>query len=412
MHYPGGPRPSFQSNPGEQYVKAQPLAGIRVLEVGAYISAPYAGVILAALGAEVVKVEPPEGEAFRRGEDNRNAYFIQYNSGKKSVAINLKSKKGAALVKSLVPKFDVLIENMRPGKMAALGLGEPECRSLNPGLVYASISGFGSGGPWVDRPAYDTIGQSIGGIYSIMNDADHRRLTGTCMADLITGVGSAMGILAALLGRERSPDRKGALMETSLHEAISLLTIDAMTQAYETGVDPVRTSRHPQAQNFCLDCADGGAITMHLSVSQKFFANLMRMIGRPELVDNPHYATYDARRVPEHYEELVRIMQKAFRQKPRAEWERLLVEADVPFAPVLTMHEVAEHEQTQWLGLMGPTVAGLPMVRPPWRFDGARPQRSELRARVGEHTREVLREICADADIDAMIAAGDVALAA
>ena len=391
-------------------MKAQPLAGIRVLEVGAYISAPYAGVILAALGAEVVKVEPPEGEAFRRGEDNRNAYFIQYNTGKKSVAINLKSKTGAGLVKSLVPKFDVLIENMRPGKMAALGLGEKDCRGLNPSLVYASISGFGSGGPWVDRPAYDTIGQSIGGIYSIMNDGDHRRLTGTCIADLITGISSAMGILAALLGRERSADRKGALMETSLHEAISMLTIDAMTQAYEMDIDPVRTSRHPQAQNFCLDCADGGGITMHLSVSQKFFANLMRMIGRPELVDDPHYATYDARRVPEHYEELVRIMEKAFRTKPRAEWERLLTEADVPFAPVLTMHEVAEHEQTQWLGLMGPTVAGLPMVRPPWRFDGARPERSELRARVGEHTREVLREICADREIESLIAAGDVSI--
>jgi formyl-CoA transferase len=390
-------------------VKAQPLAGIRVLEVGAYISAPYAGVILASLGAEVIKVEPPEGEAFRRGQDDRNAYFIQYNSGKKSIAINLKSEKGAGLVKSLLPKFDVLIENMRPGKMAALGLGAQECRRINPSLVYASISGFGSGGPWVDRPAYDTIGQSIGGIYSVMNDADHRRLTGTCIADLITGVGSAMGILAALLGRERSADRQGALMETSLHEAISLLTIDAMTQAYETDIDPVRTSRHPQAQNFCLDCADGGAITMHLSVSQKFWGNLARLIGRPELVNDARFRTYDDRRVPEHYAELVRIMEEAFRHKPRPEWERLLAEADVPFAPVLTMHEVAEHEQTKWLELMGPTVAGLPMVRPPWRFDGARPERSELRARVGEHTREVLREICSSAEIDALVAAGAVA---
>jgi formyl-CoA transferase len=392
-------------------LKAQPLAGIRVLEVGAYISAPYAGVILAALGAEVVKVEPPEGEAFRRGDDNRNAYFIQYNSGKKSVAINLKSKTGAGLVKSLVPKFDVLVENMRPGKMAALGLGEEVCRSLNPALVYASISGFGSGGPWVDRPAYDTIGQSIGGIYSIMNDADHRRLTGTCIADLITGIGSAMGILAALVGRERSADRKGILMETSLHEAVSMLTIDAMTQAFETGADPVRNSRHPQAQNFCLDCADGGGITMHLSVSQKFWGNLARVIGRPELVDDSRFRTYDDRRVPAHYEDLVRIMEDAFRRKPRAEWERLLTEADVPFAPVLTMHEVAEHEQTKWLGLMGPTVDGLPMVRPPWRFDGMRPQRSELRARVGEHTREVLREICSERELDALITAGDVAVA-
>ena len=209
-------------------------------------------------------------------------------------------------MKSLVPKFDALIENMMPGKMAALGLGEQVCRSLNPSLIYASISGFGSGGLWVDRPAYDTIGLSIGGIYSIMNDADHRRLTGTCIADLITGVSSAMGILAALLGRERSGDRKGMLMETSLHEAMSLLTIDALTRAYENNFDPVRTSRHPQAQNFCLNCADGGAITMHLSVSQKLWGNLARLIGSPELVDDPRYRSYDDRRVPEYSQERAR----------------------------------------------------------------------------------------------------------
>ena len=389
-------------------MKAQPLTGIRVLEVGAYISAPYAGVILASLGAEVVKVEPPEGEAFRRGDGNRSPYFIQYNSGKKSVAINLKSKTGVGLVKSLVPRFDVLIENMRPGKMAALGLGEEVCRALNPGLVYASISGFGSGGPWVDRPAYDTIGQSMGGIYSIMNDAQHRRLTGTCIADLITGIAGAMGILAALVGRERSPGREGALMETSLLEAMSTLTIDAVTQAFETGEDPVRDSRHPQAQNFCLETSDGGGISMHLSSSQKFWAALARVIGREDLIDDPRFRSYDDRRVTEHYEAIVLIMEEAFAKRPRAQWEKLLVEADVPFAPVLTIHEVAAHEQTRWLELLGPAVDGLPMVRPPWRVDGARPLRSDQPARVGEHTREVLREVCTDSDLDRLAACGDI----
>jgi formyl-CoA transferase len=147
---------------------------------------------------------------------------------------------------------------------------------------------------------------------------------------------------------------------------------------------------------------------VHLSLSQKFWANLARLIGRPELIDDPRFRTYNDRRVPEHYEELVRIVDAVFRTKPRAEWERLMVEADVPFAPVLTMHEVVEHEQTQWLGLTGPMVEGLPMVRPPWRFDGARPARSELRARVGEHTREVLREVCTPAELDDLIARGEV----
>lgn len=393
-------------------MKAQPLAGIRVLEVGAYISAPYAGVILASLGAEVVKVEPAGGEAFRRGEDNRSPYFIQYNSGKKSVAVNLKSAAGLQVIKSLVPRFDVLIENMRPGKMVALGLGEDVCRDLNPELVYASISGFGSGGPWVDRPAYDTIGQSIGGIYSIMNDANDRRLTGTCLADLLTGITSAMGILAALLGRERSSDKKGVVLQTSLFEAMSMLTIDAMTQAFETGEDPVRNSRHPQAQNFCLKTADGGAITLHLSVSQKFWEALARLIGREDLIQDPRFLTYDDRRVREHYEELVRIMEAVFITRPRDEWEKLLTEADVPFAPVLTMHELARHEQTQWLGLLGPNVGELPMVRPPWRFDGERPQRSDHPAHVGEHTQEVLAEVCSEEELQKLAAAGDIAIPA
>lgn len=389
-------------------MSAQPLAGIRVLEISAYISAPYAGVILASLGAEVVKVEPPEGEPFRRNEENRSAYFIQYNTGKKSVAINLKSNSGIDLVKSMLPRFDVLIENMRPGKMAALGLGSDVCRQINPRIVYASISGFGSGGPWVDRPAYDTIGQSMGGLYSVLNDAHPRRLTGTCLGDLITGLTSAMGILAALVGRARRSDGVGSLTETSLMEAASTLTIDAMTQAFETGEDPVRNSRHPQAQNFCLETADGGAVTVHLSSSQKFWASLARVVGREDLVDDPRYSSYEARRVPEHYEELVRIMEEAFIKRPRSDWERILVEADVPFAPVLTMHEVAEHPQTKWLDMMGPLVGELPMVRAPWRFDGERPQRSGHAAMVGEHTREVLREFCSDRDLDAMEAAGDV----
>lgn len=389
-------------------MKSKPLAGIRVLEVGAYISAPYAGMILESLGAEVVKVEPLEGEAFRRGEDNRSPYFIQYNTGKKSVSLNLKSKDAIAAVKALVPKFDVLMENMRPGKMASLGLGQASCHALNPQLIYTSISGFGSGGPLVNRPAYDTIGQSMGGIYSIMNDANNRRLTGTCIADLITAINSAMGILAALLGRERDPQRQGTLVETSLVEAISTLTIDAMTQAFETGEDPERSTRHPHAQNFCLQTADGGGITLHLSVSQKFWGALARVIGREDLIQDPRFRTYDDRRITAHYEELVRIVGEAFAKRPRSEWERLLVEADVPFAPVLTMHEVAKHEQTRWLELHGPVVAGLPMVRMPWRFDGQRPSRSAHPAHVGEHSREVLREVCSDADIDRMIADGVV----
>jgi len=387
----------------------KPLEGIKVLEIGAYISAPYAGALLAALGAEVVKVEPPEGEMFRRGVGVRSPYFVQYNTGKKSVAVDLKSAEGRKLVESLVPRFDVLLENMRPGKLAALGLGVDVCRRLNPRLVYASVSGFGSGGPLVDRPAYDSIGQSFGGLYSIMNDADDLRLTGTCIADLITAITATMGILAGLVGRSQDPEHRGPLVETSLMEAVSTLTIDAMTQAFEIGEDPVRETRHPQAQNFCLHTASGQAITLHLSSSEKFWRALMTAVGREDLIEDPRFRRYADRAKPENFTHLKEILEAEFVKRPRSEWERRLEDADVPFAPALTLREVDDHPQTQWLKLMTHPYEGQALVQPPWRFNGERPVRDVRAPEVGEHTWEVLRDVCSDADLEALAAKRTIA---
>lgn len=386
----------------------KPLAGFRVLEVGAYISAPYCGALLAAMGADVVKLEPLEGEAFRRAKGVTDPYFVQYNAGKRSVAVNLKSKAGVELVQSLLPKFDVLFENMRPGKMDALGLGAEHCAKINPALVFASISGFGTGGPLRDRPAFDTIGQSYGGLYSVMNDVHDRRLTGTCLADLTTALCTCLGIVAALAGRGRMGGGHGMRVETSVFEAMSALTIDAMTQAMSGAVDPVRDSRHPQAVNFCLATACGQAITLHLSVSDKFWRALMNEVGRPELIEDPRFRTYGDRAVRENYLALKEILEAEFMKRTRAEWEAALIKADVPCAPVLTLKELAVHPQTQWLQLMSNLPQGGSLVRPPWRFDGARPEREQHVPHIGEHTREVLREILRDADIDVLMTNGVV----
>jgi crotonobetainyl-CoA:carnitine CoA-transferase CaiB-like acyl-CoA transferase len=388
----------------------KPLEGIQILEVGAYISAPYAGSLLAALGADVVKVEPPDGEPFRRGEGIGSPYFVQYNTGKKSIAVDLKSADGVKLIESLLPRFDVLIENMRPGKIAALGLGADVCRRINPRLVYASVSGFGSGGPLVDRPAYDSIGQSLGGLYSIMNDADDLRLTGTCIADLITAITATMGILAALVGRDREPDQHGTLVETSLLEAVSMLTIDAMTQAFETGEDPVRETRHPQAQNFCLHTASGQAITLHLSSSDKFWRALARAVGREDLLEDPRFRHYADRAIPENFAALKQMLEAEFAKRSRSELEQRLEEADVPFAPALTLREVAEHPQTRWLELFKHPAKGQALVQPPWRFDGSRPNRSERAPQVGEHTRQVVSEVRSDDELNALAAKGTIVM--
>lgn len=391
-------------------MQRRPLERIKVLEFGAYISGPYAASLLAALGAEVIKVEEPSGgEPFRRGQGILSHYFVQYNAGKKSIAIDLKSPEGVAVIKELLPRVDVLIENMRPGRLQALGLGEEICRQINPGLVYTSISGFGSGGPLVSRPAYDSIGQSFGGLYTVMNDPDNVRLTGTCIADLITGVSTTAGILAALVGRSENPSHAGVRLETSVLEAVSTLTIDAITQAFEAGCDPVRETRHPQAQNFCLKTASGDSIVLHLSSSEKFWRALVTATGREDLLDDPRFRRYADRAVPENFQMIKHIMEQEFVRLPREEWERRLTAADVPFAPALTMREVAAHPQVQWLKLIERHDSGRALVQPPWRFDGQRSHRSEHVPHVGEHTREVLSAIRSQQEIDALAAMGAIA---
>jgi crotonobetainyl-CoA:carnitine CoA-transferase CaiB-like acyl-CoA transferase len=382
-----------------------PLTGLRVLEVGAYISGPYAGALLAALGADVIKVEPIRGgDAFRRGAGTGSPYFVQYNAGKRSLAVDLKKPAGVDLMKALVKTCDVLIENSRPGKMEALGLGYQDCRAVNAGLIYSAASGFGDGGPYRDRAAYDSMGQSMGGYYSIMNDVGEPRLTGTCVADLITALTATMGILAALVGRGLDPEQRGMMTQTSLLEAMSTITIDAVTQMYETGNSPTRQSRHPQAQNFCLLTGAGGSITLHLSSSEKFWQSLAHAMERPDLIGDPRFASYQARMA--HYDTLKPIVEAEFRKRDRADWEARLAQFDVPFAPVLTLREMVDSPQTQWLGLLEPERDGLALVRPPWRFDGARPGRDFVAPQIGEHSREVAQEVLTPQEVDRLIDEG------
>ena len=385
--------------------RTKPLSGIRVLELGAYISGPYCGSLLTSLGAEVVKVEPPKGgDAFRRGVDIGSAYFVQYNAGKKSLAVDLKSADGVALVKKLLPTFDVFIENSRPGKMAALGLGIEDVQKINPSIVYSSVSGFGDGGPWRDRAAYDSIGQSMGAFYSIMNDAENARLSGTCIGDLVTALTATMGILAALAGRGLDPERRGADVRTSLVEAMSTLTIDAITQMYESGETPTRESRHPQAQNFCLQTFDGGAITLHLSSSQKFWQALTVAMERPDLATDARFAGYYERMA--NYFELRDIVEAEFRKRDRAEWEKRLVDCDVPFAPVLTAKEWVDDPQTQWLEMMEPERDGLALVRAPWRFAGKRPERPFRAPYIGEHSHEIAAGVLGREETERLLSRG------
>lgn len=384
-------------------MRHKPLHGIRVLEIGGYIALPYGSSLLCALGAEVVKVEKPgDGDDFRRRANDKSPFFVQYNAGKRSIGVDLKTERGVELVKSLVPRFDVLLENLRPGKLAALGLGPQECRALHTELIYGSVNGFGDGGPLHQRPAYDTIGQAFGGLYSLLGPGGSAQLSGTIFADLITGLCTTTGVLAALVGRASAGS--GQLVTTSIMEAVSTLTADAMTQYFETGVNPSRESRHPQAQNFCLKTASEESVAVHLSSSQKFWRQLCRAIGRAELIEDPRFADYREREA--NYFELVPIVEAAFVTRPAHEWHKILTEYDVPFAPVLTMSGYAAHPQVEWLELLEDDQSGIRLLRPPWRFDGVRPDRGGVAPRVGQHTREIAAEVCPPDEIEDLLAAG------
>ena len=385
-------------------MQPKPLSGIRVLEIGGYISMPYAASMLCALGADVVKVERPgTGDDFRRAMNDRSPYFMQYNAGKRSLAVDLKQPAGVTVVKALVPGFDVLMENMRPGKMAALGLGPQDCTAVRPDLVYASVTGFGSGGPLVDRPAYDTIGQAFGGLYSVLSDAGSAQLSGTPIADLITGIAATTGILAALVGRGSTG--RAQFVETSLMEAVSTLTVDALTQYFDSGrTEPTRRSRHPQAQNFVLKTAAGEEIAIHLSSSQKFWLAFLDAMDRPDLADDPRFVGYPDR--VETYVELAEIAAAEFIRKPARHLEKVLLEADVPFAPVLTMSAYMRHPQVEWLELIEPERDGVALLRPPWRFAGQRPERSSATPRVGQHTREIAAEVYDQQTIEQLLTTG------
>ena len=385
-------------------MESKPLQGIRVLEFGGYISGPYATSFLCALGADVVKVERTgHGDDFRRGDDDRSPYFVQFNAGKRSLSVDLKHPEGLALVSALIPRFDVVLENLRPGKLAAVGLGPDYCRSLRPDLIYVSVTGFGDGGPLADYPAYDTIAQAFSGLYTLLGDEGGAQLTGTIFADLVTGLSTATGLLAALVARGTTG--AGTHVQTSLIEAVSSITADAFTQFFATGhQNPTRQTRHPQAQNFCLRTASGDFIAIHCSSSQKFWLGLTEAIGRPELYDDTRFTTYYER--DKHYFELVPIIESEISKLTYGEWEKILSDHDVPFSPVHTMEGFISHPQVEWLELVEPEDNGLSLLRPPWRFGGTRPDRNAKAPHVGEHTREIAAEVYEPERIDTLIASG------
>ncbi len=326
------------------------LDGISVLEFASYVSGPYAGMMLADLGAEVIKIEPPGGgDPFRGwGAADYSATFGSLNRNKKSIVLDLKTEDGLSAALALVESADVVIENFRAGTMDRLGLGYEALSRANPRLIYTSITGFGPTGPYAARAGYDTVGQAMSGLMSVLTNLDEPEPMGISLSDHLTGMMAAYGILGALMARERTG--RGQLVETSLLSATIAFLGENAARYFETGKSPTRETRARSAQVYAFVDAAGKGFVVHLSSPAKFWRGLTEVAGHPEWQEDQRFKTKRDRQ--ENYRVLHGLLAAIFRTHPRDVWLRKLEEHDVPSAPIYTLDEVFADPQVAHLGLI------------------------------------------------------------
>ncbi|MEO0061508.1 MAG: hypothetical protein RLZZ08_68 [Pseudomonadota bacterium] len=370
---------------------AKPLAGVRVLEMGTFITGPAAGMLLADMGAEVIKLEQPgTGDPFRAFKGGLySPHFQTYNRNKQSVELNTKQADDLAAFDELVKGADVFIQNFRPGVAERLGVGAERLRAINPRLVYAAISGFGNDGPHKDRPAFDTVAQASAGFLRLLVNPDHPRVVGPAIADSLTGFYTAFGIMAALYEREKTG--LGRTVETSMFEAMCHFNLDDFTHLFSANEVMHPYSRPHVSQSYVFECADGGWIALHMSSPPKFWDNLAEAVGQPDMLQRPEFATRDARIA--NYEKVLAFLAPIFKGQPRSYWEERLVTLEVPHSPVFTSAEVAEGDLAAHHALVLETEGPhgkFRTIRSPIRFDGERQTEVSAPPVLGEGNSRVL----------------------
>ncbi len=294
------------------------LNGIRVVEQGTFITGPCAGMMLADLGADVIKVESREGgdpyRSFKTGF--YSAHFQAYNRNKRSLCLDLKNGSDREVFYDLIRQADVFVQNFRPGVAARFG-GDPNTlQSVNPRLVYCSISGFGPDGPYAKRPVYDSVAQAVSGFLGVAIDPDQPRFIGPALADAITGIYAALGIAGALVERGRTG--KGRLIEISMLEAMMHFAVEPFMGYFALGELPTGADRPRLAQAFIVRCKDGRLFAFHLSSLDKFWEALVDASGATHLATDPRFSIRQ-RRI-DNYHELSDALNAVFAKRDRNEW--------------------------------------------------------------------------------------------
>jgi crotonobetainyl-CoA:carnitine CoA-transferase CaiB-like acyl-CoA transferase len=376
-----------------------PLAGVTVVDLTSYIAGSYGAMMLADLGADVIKVESLEGDSFRELPG-----FYGWNRGKRSIALNLKDPDGRAVVHRLAERADVVMENMRPGVVERLGVDYATLRALNPRVIYCSVTAFGSDGPYRDRPGFDPLIQAMSGVMTLQGFGGPPQYVRIPITDYYAAALGCQAVLAALFVRERTG--QGQRVETSLLKAGLAL------QSGNVVDYPGREVVYRDTPTYRLYQAGDGQWFFLACGNQSFWAKLCTALGRPELSKDPRFGSWFARR--DNSDALTPLIEEAFASKPRDEWLRILAEHDIPAAPTQPirdfMRDPAVLHHNMIVRYEHPEVGALTLMGQPLRFSESSVPDAGPPPVLGEHTAHVLRGAgYADAEIADLAGRGVVA---
>jgi crotonobetainyl-CoA:carnitine CoA-transferase CaiB-like acyl-CoA transferase len=388
-----------------------PLDGVRVVALEQAVAAPFCSRQLADMGADVIKIERPEGgdpaRSYDGALDGVSAYFAWLNRGKRSVVLDLKQPAGVAVVTALLDEADVFIHNLAPGAVDRLGFGYDRLAGRCPRLVWCMISGYGADGPYRDRKAYDMLVQAESGVVSLTGTEDAPAKVGVSMADIAAGLYGYSSILAALLRRGRTGT--GDRIDISMLECLAEWVMPPMYVWHGTGRVPARAGvRHNMIVPYGAYACSDGDVMFAVQTDREWRRLCGTVLGRPDVADDPRFAT-NANRVT-HRVELEAMIEDAFRGRTRADVFGALAAADIPTGAVNDIPALAAHPQLaareRWTEVT--TSAGMiPALLPPHNLSSARPRMGSVPA-LGQHTREVLADVAprvAAADARAGVAA-------
>jgi len=380
---------------------AKPLHGIRILDFTNVLAGPYCSMILANMGAEVIKVEKPgtgdDSRAFGPHINGESVYFLSINRGKKSIVCNTKADAGREMFKKLVEKVDVLVENLKPGAMDRMGLGYETLKKINPRLVYVAVSGFGHSGPYSPRPAYDMIVQAMGGIISITGTPDGPPVrVGTSIGDIVAGMYGAFGAVSALY--QRRDTGLGQKVDIAMLDCQAAILENALAKYSTTGKVPGPLGmRHAAIAPFEAFKTKDNYIIIACG-NDNLFTRMCAAIGVPELLEDQRFRTNASR--TENVLELAALIGEKISQKTTGEWMDILVKQGIPCGPINTIDKLFEDPQIQARNMLvevdQPRIGRITVAGNPVKLSTVQPT-DELPAgpapAVGEHTHEILVDL-------------------